>query len=126
MQSKHTESSREICGNLCKIFSKRLEAPRPQVNDLRSTLTFSRPLRLCPNAFALLTVKFRTDYIRIVPRQVITYFLSFTGSHYTVVILINATTLLHRSTLIRTNNFGSNHFGQKYKKQNILTIFRRL
>ena len=43
----------------------------------------------------------------------------------TVVILINATTLLHKSTL-NTNNFGSNHFGQKYPKQNILRIFRRL
>ena len=44
---------------------------------------------------------------------------------YTVVILINATTLMHKSTL-STNNFGNNHFGQKYQRQNILRIFRRL
>ena len=31
----------------------------------------------------------------------------------TVVILINATTLMHKSTL-STNNFGNKHFGQKY------------
>ena len=31
----------------------------------------------------------------------------------TVVILINATTLKHKATL-STNNFGNNHFGQKY------------
>ena len=37
---------------------------------------------------------------------------------YTVVILINATTLMHKSTL-NTNNFGNNHFGQKYQKQNL-------
>ena len=43
----------------------------------------------------------------------------------TVVILINATTLMHKSTL-STNNFGNNHFGQKYKKENILRFFRRL
>ena len=43
----------------------------------------------------------------------------------TVMILINATTLMHKSTLI-TNNFGNNHFGQKYQKQNILGNFRRL
>ena len=42
-----------------------------------------------------------------------------------VVTLINATTLMHKSTL-STNNFGDNHFGQKYQKQNILRIFRRL
>ena len=30
----------------------------------------------------------------------------------TVVILINATTLMHTSNL-STNNFGNNHFGQK-------------
>ena len=42
---------------------------------------------------------------------------------YTVVILINATTFMHRSTL-STNNFGNNHFGQKYQKENILRIFR--
>ena len=42
---------------------------------------------------------------------------------YTVVILINATTLMHNSNL-STNNFGNNHFGQKYQKQNILRIFR--
>ena len=35
------------------------------------------------------------------------------AEHYsTVVILINATTLMHKSTL-STNNFGNNHFGQK-------------
>ena len=39
----------------------------------------------------------------------------------TVVILINATTLTHWSTL-STNNFGNNYFGQKYQKQNILRI----
>ena len=33
---------------------------------------------------------------------------------YTVVILINATFLLHKSTL-STNNFGNKHFGQKYR-----------
>ena len=44
---------------------------------------------------------------------------------YTVVILINVTTLMHKSTL-STNNFGNNHFGQKYQQQNILRIFRRL
>ena len=31
----------------------------------------------------------------------------------TVVILINATFLLHKSTL-STKDFGNNHFGQKY------------
>ena len=31
----------------------------------------------------------------------------------TAVILINATTLMHKSTL-STNDFGNNHFGQKY------------
>ena len=31
----------------------------------------------------------------------------------TVVILIIATTLMHKSTL-STNDFGNNHFGQKY------------
>ena len=31
----------------------------------------------------------------------------------TVVILFNATTLRHNSTL-STNDFGKNHFGQKY------------
>ena len=46
-------------------------------------------------------------------------------SRCTVVILINATTLMHKSTL-NTNNFGNNHFGQKYQKQNILRIFRRI
>ena len=44
---------------------------------------------------------------------------------HTVVILINATTLMHKSTL-SSNNFGNDHFGQKYQKQNILRIFRRL
>ena len=43
----------------------------------------------------------------------------------TVVILIKATTLTHKSNL-SSNNFGNNHFGQKYQKQNILKIFRRL
>ena len=37
--------------------------------------------------------------------------------------IINATTLMHKSTL-STNNFGKNHFGQKYQKQNVLRIFR--
>ena len=37
----------------------------------------------------------------------------------TVMILINATTLKHKSTL-STNNFGDNHFGQKYQNENIL------
>ena len=38
------------------------------------------------------------------------------AEHYnTVVILINATTLMHKSTL-STNNFGINHFGQKFHK----------
>ena len=32
---------------------------------------------------------------------------------YTVVILINATFLMHKSTL-SMNDFGNNHFGQKY------------
>ena len=36
----------------------------------------------------------------------------------TVVILINATTLMHKSTLstndFGNNDFGNNHFGQKY------------
>ena len=31
----------------------------------------------------------------------------------TVVSLINATTLMHRST-VSMNDFGNNHFGQKY------------
>ena len=31
----------------------------------------------------------------------------------------NATTLMHKSAL-STNNFGNNHLGQKYQKQNIL------
>ena len=31
----------------------------------------------------------------------------------TVVILINGTSLMHKATL-STNNFGDNHFGQKY------------
>ena len=43
----------------------------------------------------------------------------------TVLILINATTLMFKSTL-STNNFGNYHFGPKYQKQNILRIFRRL
>ena len=45
-------------------------------------------------------------------------------SIYSLVILINATSLKHKSTL-STNNFGINHFGQKYQKENILRIFRR-
>ena len=36
-------------------------------------------------------------------------------------ILINATTLMHKSNL-STNNFGNNHFGQKHQKQNFLSI----
>ena len=44
---------------------------------------------------------------------------------YTVVILINATILMHKSSF-STNNFGNNHFGKKYQKQNVLRIFRRL
>ena len=40
-------------------------------------------------------------------------------------ILINATTLMHKSTL-NTNNFRNNDFGQKYQKQNIRRIFRKL
>ena len=43
----------------------------------------------------------------------------------TVVILINATTLMHKSNLSR-HNFGNNHFGQTYQKQNFLRIFTRL
>ena len=34
---------------------------------------------------------------------------------HTLVILINATTLMHKSTL-GMNNFGHNHFGQKYQE----------
>ena len=45
--------------------------------------------------------------------------------YYTVLILTNATTLMHKSTL-STNNFTNNHFGQKYENQIILRIFRRL
>ena len=41
----------------------------------------------------------------------------------TVVILINATTLTHKSTL-STNTFGNKHFGQKYLEQNILEYLR--
>ena len=41
----------------------------------------------------------------------------------TVMILIDATTLMHKSTL-STNNFGNNHFGQNYHKQNSLENFR--
>ena len=43
----------------------------------------------------------------------------------TVMILINATTLMHKSTL-STNNFGNNHFGQKCQKQMILRNVRKL
>ena len=50
------------------------------------------------------------------------YNASLFGNH-TVMILIDATTLLHKSTL-STNNFENNHFGQKYQKQNILRSFR--
>ena len=35
---------------------------------------------------------------------------------YKVMILNNATTLMHKSTL-STNIFGNDHFGQKYQKQ---------
>ena len=45
------------------------------------------------------------------------------SSHFKVVILIIATTLMHKSTL-NTNHSGNNHFGQKYQKQNNLRIFR--
>ena len=44
---------------------------------------------------------------------------------FTVVILINATTLMHKST-VNTNNFGINILDKKYQKQNILRFFRRL
>ena len=40
-----------------------------------------------------------------------------------VIILIDETTLMNKSNL-STNNFGNNHFGQKYQKQNIFRIFR--
>ena len=43
----------------------------------------------------------------------------------TVKLSINATTVMHKSTL-STNNFGNNSFRQKYQQRNILTIFRRL
>ena len=43
---------------------------------------------------------------------------------YAMVILINATTLMHKSTL-STKNFGNNHFRQKYQEQNILGNFRK-
>ena len=51
-------------------------------------------------------------------------YVRFNFKYSTVVILINAT-LMHKSTL-NTNNFRNSHFGQKYQKQNILKIFRRL
>ena len=42
----------------------------------------------------------------------------------TVVILINATFLMHKSTL-STNDFGINHFGQKYSSDfNYCDIFK--
>ena len=42
----------------------------------------------------------------------------------TVLILINATTLMHKSTL-STNDFGINHFGQKYSSDfNYCDIFK--
>ena len=40
-------------------------------------------------------------------------------------IFITATTLWHKSAL-STNNFGNNHFGQKYQEQNIFRNLRRL
>ena len=49
----------------------------------------------------------------------------FLSAPYTVVTLINATILMHKSTL-SANNFGNNRFGQKYQKQNILRILRRI
>ena len=49
-------------------------------------------------------------------------FARFYQGMYTVEISINATTLMHKSTLSR-NNFGNNHFGRKYQQQNILRIF---
>ena len=36
-------------------------------------------------------------------------------------ILINSTTLMLQSTLSK-NNFGNNHFGQKYQRQNFVRI----
>ena len=51
--------------------------------------------------------------------------MGYVYSYSTVVILINATTLMHKSTL-STNNFGNNRFGQKYQKQSILRVFRKL
>ena len=36
----------------------------------------------------------------------------------TVVILINSTFLMHKSTL-STNDFGNNHFGQKYSRDSV-------
>ena len=41
------------------------------------------------------------------------------ADHYTVVILINATALMHKA-ILSTNNFGNNHFGQKYQKKILL------
>ena len=66
-------------------------------------------------------------YVNVVPKMKSRKFynaLSKTDD-YAVVILINATTLMHK-WILNTNNFGNNHFGQKYQKQNILRIFRRL
>ena len=40
---------------------------------------------------------------------------------YKIMILNNATTLMHKSTL-STNIFGNDHFGQKYQKQKKLKI----
>ena len=46
------------------------------------------------------------------------------STFFTVLIWINATTLMHKSNL-STNNFVNNHFRQKYQKQYILRGFRR-
>ena len=62
--------------------------------------------------------------LRRQPRKKI-YFQIILILMYTVVILIKAATLMHKSTL-STNNFGKNYFGQKYQKQNILRVFGKL
>ena len=49
----------------------------------------------------------------------------FLPAPYTVVTLINATTLMHKS-ILGANNFGNDRFGQKYQKQNFLRFLRRL
>ena len=67
------------------------------------------------NGTAIDRVKFKAVKVELLTKAVCT----------TVVILINATTLMHKSNLSK-NNFGNNHFGPKYQKQKILRIFRRL